>query len=502
MNIYQQKKLWKRLLLISAAMIFIGSIWYINLVTTKISDYERTKIKLWADAVNKRASIVNATDSFFDKLSQEERKRVELWAEANKRLISAGPTEDLTFYLSIISGNKTIPVVQTDENKKILTAINIDFNIDTVKYLRGNHEKEFSVYPPIKVNYYGNKKFYLYYKDSKLFSELKNVLNNQVKLLLTEIVANAPSVPIIITDSTRKKVISSGNIDTNKLKDEIFLAKEIGRMETDNTPIDIFIPGRGKCSVFYEHSYLETELKAFPYIQFLIIGVFLLIAYLLFSTSRRSEQNKEWLGLAKETAHQLGTPLSSLMAWTEYLKLKGMEEENLTEVKKDIKRLETITNRFSKIGSSPQLEPNDIIVVINEAVSYIKTRTSKKVKYILNLPPAGVIVPINIELFEWVIENLCKNAVDAMAGEGSIEINLYEESKHVIIDISDTGKGIPKSKFKTVFNPGFTSKKTGWGLGLTLSQRIIQNYHSGKIFVKSSAVNNGTTFRIIMKKKV
>lgn len=500
MNIYQQKKLWKRLLLVSAAMIFVGSLWYINLVTSKISDYERNKIKLWADAINKRASIVNATDSFFDKLRQEERKKVELWAEANKRLISAGPTEDLTFYLNIISGNKSIPVIQTDESKKILTALNIDFSIDTVKYLTGICEKEFSVYPPIKVNYYGNKKFYLYYKDSKLFSELKNLLNNQVKLLLTEIVSNAPSVPIIITDSTRKKVISSGNIDSTKLEDPVFLAAEIDKMEKDNTPIDIFIPDRGKCSVFYEHSYLETELKAFPYIQFIIIGVFLLIAYLLFSTSRRSEQNKVWLGMAKETAHQLGTPLSSLMAWTEYLKLKGLGDETISEVKKDIKRLETITNRFSKIGSSPQLEVNDIVVVINEAVSYIKTRTSKKVNYKLNLPHSDVLVPLNIELFEWVIENLCKNGVDAMAGEGTLEIDLYEESKHVIIDFSDTGKGIPKSKFKTVFTPGFTSKKTGWGLGLTLSQRIIQNYHSGKIFVKSSIVNKGTTFRIIMKK--
>ena len=204
--------------------------------------------------------------------------------------------------------------------------------------------------------------------------------------------------------------------------------------------------------------------------------------------------------MARETAHQLGTPLSSLIAWVELLRLKGIEEENLTEVTKDIKRLETITERFSKIGSEPKLVETEIVSLINNSIDYLKKRTSKKITYVQKSSSPEIIVPVNHYLFEWVIENLCKNAIDAMSGNGSIEIDITEEPNHVFIDISDTGKGIPKSKFKSIFDPGVTSKKTGWGLGLTLAERIIENYHKGRIFVKSSVIGKGSTFRISLKK--
>jgi anti-sigma regulatory factor (Ser/Thr protein kinase) len=499
-SIYTRKRRWKWLLFAAAVLIFAGSLLYINKIATNIAKEERNKIKLWADAINKKAALVNATDTFFNKIQAEERQKVELWAKANQHLITADFDEDVTFYVDILSSNTTIPVIETDANRRITKANNIDFSTDTVEYLKGALLKEYSAYPPIEVRYFG-KVNYLYYKESKTYTKLREVLNKQISSFLSEIVTNAPSVPVIVTDSNRNNVIASGNVEPQEINDSVRLQETLGRMEMQNKYIVIDLPGQGKCYVFYEKSYLLTQLKYYPYVQFLIIFVFLLIAYLLFSTSRRVEQNQVWVGMARETAHQLGTPLSSLMAWIELLKLKGVDQETVTEVTKDVKRLETITERFSKIGSTPKLQDENIADVIYNSVAYLKLRTSRKVIYNLNFDETScVIVPLNRYLFEWVIENLCKNAIDAMSGSGCIDIDLSEDQRNVYIDISDTGKGIPKSQFKTIFNPGYSSKKVGWGLGLTLAERIIEQYHSGRIFVKSSTPGKGTMFRIQLKK--
>ncbi|HOY33276.1 MAG TPA: HAMP domain-containing sensor histidine kinase [Bacteroidales bacterium] len=500
MNIYIKKRRWKILLFITLMVIFFLSLWYIERVANQIETDQRNKIKLWVDAITKKASLVNATDTFFTLLQDEERKKVELWANANVRLINAAYYEDLTFYLDIIKGNNTIPVILTDENHNITLAKNVDFDINTVKILSGKIKEDFSVYPPIEINYIGNKKILLHYKDSRIFTGLREVLDKQVKAFLSEIVTNAPSVPVIVTDASRQQVIAYGNIDTLKLKNQEYITQTIQSMEAENNTINVNLPGKDDCIVFYRDSPLLIQLKYFPYVQFIIIGIFIFIAYLLFSTSRRSEQNKVWLGLAKETAHQLGTPLSSLIAWVELLRLKGIDEDTLSEVSKDIMRLETITERFSKIGSEPKLEKQDIVEIVSNSIDYLKKRTSRKINYIFASSSPNISVPLNKHLFEWVIENLCKNAIDAMSGAGSIEITIFEDDRHVYVDIVDTGKGIHKSKFKTIFNPGYTSKKSGWGLGLSLSERIIENYHSGKIFVKSSTIGKGTQFRIHLNK--
>jgi signal transduction histidine kinase len=275
----------------------------------------------------------------------------------------------------------------------------------------------------------------------------------------------------------------------------------IAAMQTQNKPINIDLSGHGKSFVFYKNSYLLTQLKYYPVAQFFIIGLFLLVAYFLFSTSRKSEQNQVWVGMAKETAHQLGTPLSSLMAWVEILKMKNLDADTISEIEKDVRRFEIITQRFSNIGSLPKLETGNIITAVYDAVAYMQARTSKKVLFSINLPKeTEYLIPLNEPLFEWVMENLCKNAIDAMDGEGKIDIVMANENNHFIIDVIDTGKGIHKSKFKTVFKPGYTSKERGWGLGLTLCKRIIEIYHNGKIFVRASTIGKCTTFRIILNK--
>ncbi len=501
MNIYIRKKRWKRWLILSAIIIVCISLWFTNILVKKIAKEERKKVQLWADAIQKKANLVKYTEELFKKLESQERKRIKLWADANKMLITANYSEDLTFYTKIISDNTTIPVILTDKDDNITATKNVDFSTDTVKILQGDLKKEFSVYEPIIINYYGNLKIYLYYKDSKLLIELRDVLNNLIKSFISGVVRNSASVPVIITDSTKTKVIAFGNIDSLKIKEASYIKKTISDMSYQNKPIDIELANYGKSYIFYKSSYVLKQLRYYPYIQFLIIGIFMLVAYLLFSTARSSEQSQVWTGMAKETAHQLGTPLSSLIAWVELLKLKGVDKKTTQEMEKDVKRLEVITERFSKIGSEPKLRNENIVKVLYNSIEYLKSRTSKRINYIINLPEDNeLLVPLNTHLFEWVIENLCKNAVDAMSGKGKININIIEKDKILYIDVSDTGKGVPKSKYKTIFNPGYTSKSRGWGLGLSLSERIIQNYHSGKIFVKNSILNKGTTFRIVLKK--
>jgi len=272
-------------------------------------------------------------------------------------------------------------------------------------------------------------------------------------------------------------------------------------MKAHCKPIKIILSDKLTQYVYYEDSIILTQLTYYPYIQLAVIFLFILVAYIAFSASRRAEQNQVWVGMAKETAHQLGTPISSLMAWIELLKLQKIDKEILVEVTKDIKRLEIVTERFSKIGSDTPLVPVNIVEILNNAINYMQSRTSSKIKFIRNFSDFNeLMVPLNPALFEWVIENLCKNAIDAMEGSGTIEVSLYDQMQIIFIDFKDTGRGIPKSKYKTVFQPGFTTKKRGWGLGLSLSKRIIEVYHNGKIFVKSSEMNIGTTFRITLKK--
>ena len=252
--------------------------------------------------------------------------------------------------------------------------------------------------------------------------------------------------------------------------------------------------------ICYDDSIMLKRLSSYPYVQLAVVLIFVGVAIFALLTSKKAEQNKVWVGLSKETAHQLGTPISSLMAWVEILRENYPDDELIPEMNKDVKRLEIIAERFSKIGSLPEPHDEDLNVVIAHVVDYISRRTSNKVSMICQMPSKPVVVKMCAPLFEWVIENLCKNAIDAMGGQGSIRILAFEEPGKVVVEVSDTGKGIAKNHFKTIFRPGFTTKKRGWGLGLSLAKRIVEEYHRGRIFVKSSEVGVGTTFRVELKK--
>ena len=315
------------------------------------------------------------------------------------------------------------------------------------------------------------------------------------------VIENNTMVPVILTDSS-SRIKEWRNIDSVKaVNNSAYVKHQLEKMREENDSIVINIPFTGDMNyIFYRDSLLLRRLQYFPLVQLLVIVLFILVSYFAFSSSRKAEQNKVWVGLSKETAHQLGTPTSSLNGWLEILKQGSNTEFALQELEKDINRLEKITERFSKIGSKPILERTDVNLVLKNSVNYLVSRSSDKVKYSLKLPEEEMLVPINESLFEWVIENVCKNAMDAMDGKGEIEISLHDNTQIIYIDIKDNGRGIQKSRFKTIFKPGYTTKQRGWGLGLSLSKRIVESYHEGKIFVLNSELNKGTSIRIVLQK--
>ncbi|MEN8224290.1 MAG: HAMP domain-containing sensor histidine kinase, partial [Bacteroidota bacterium] len=449
MNVYIQKKRWKWALLAMAVFIVTASLWYTNIMVNKIAQSERDNVRIWAEALQRKANLVAYTDRFFGQIQEEERKRAEILADASKNMMREVNSEVLDIYYKIITGNTTIPVIMTKDNDSIIHARNVDDNVSLYDVLEGDLKKEFTVYNPIQIEYLPGEIQILYFKESLIYTELRHVLSDLNESFLAEVVENAVSVPVIITDSSRENIIVSGNIDLKEEEDSLFWREIIEEMASENDPIEITLAGREKRYIFYQSSAIQTQLRIYPYVQFAVIGLFLLITYILFSISRKSEQNRVWVGMSKETAHQLGTPLSSMMAWLELLKLKGIEDEAIAEIKKDIDRLENITDRFSKIGSPPSLDPVNIVDVVYNSTEYIKSRTSSKIEYKVLVPAERpIIVDVNAHLFSWVIENLVKNAIDAMSGKGKITISLTEEKTNVIIDVSDTGKGIPKSHYK------------------------------------------------------
>jgi len=341
------------------------------------------------------------------------------------------------------------------------------------------------------------------------FEELlqeENLENNLSQLPLNVIKSNT-TTPMILysygeentldTDWTLKYDIR--NIDEEKVKTEEQTQALIEKFKNQYTPIDVSYKGEIFSTIYYGNSSIINKLKYYPAAIMLIILLFVALVYFFFKTRKASEQNKLWAGMAKETAHQIGTPLSSLIGWTEILRSEHINPEYISEIEKDIFRLQTITDRFSKVGSMPDLTKKDVVAETIKSFDYLKARSSKLIEFELQIPDDPIYVSLNKQLYSWAIENLVKNAIDAMKGKGKIIIRLEKNTKFVHILVSDTGKGIPKGDFNKIFKPGFTTKKRGWGLGLSLTRRIIEDYHQGKIKVKQSEIGTGTIFQISLK---
>ncbi len=330
-----------------------------------------------------------------------------------------------------------------------------------------------------------------------------NVLSEYNRFIF-HVIEDNTTIPLIMVDENGN-VLYSVKIDSTKLNDEKYIQKQIDRFREKNAPIPISItdPVLNESIVqyvYYDESSVLKQLKIFPYIQLSVVTIFVIVSFLALTSSKKAEQNKVWVGLSKETAHQLGTPISSLMAWVEYLKTKNPDIQFLDEMDKDVQRLKIIAERFSKIGSNPDPEPMNLHFALERIIDYMSKRISSKVSIHYHPSTDPVFVMMNESLFGWVIENIIKNAVDAMDGQGEINISIKDSEKKTKIDISDTGKGIPKSKFDAVFQPGYTTKARGWGLGLSLVRRIVESYQKGKIYVHNSELNKGTTFRIELTK--
>ena len=379
----------------------------------------QVKIFLVVAAILIAVASLLVSRSLAHDLSEQERSKMQVWAEAMKSLSAADENTDLSLVLKVLDENHTIPVVVLDNDGVVTEYRNI--------VIKARNAKD-------SVNYVTS-------------------LGQQLK--------------------------ASGQVI------------RISLSKNHNDYID----------VCYDDSLMLKRIALYPYVQLGVVMLFVIVAIFALLTSKRAEQNKVWVGLSKETAHQLGTPISSLMAWTTILKETYPDDELLPEMDKDVKRLQLIADRFSKIGSVPEPVPSSLNEVLNHVVDYMDRRTSKKIEMKTELPADDIIINMNASLFEWVIENLCKNAVDAMGGKiGSITLRLEETDKRAIVEVSDTGKGIKKKDIRNVFRPGFTTKERGWGLGLSLAKRIVEEYHHGKIYVKSSEVGKGTTFRIELRK--
>ena len=327
--------------------------------------------------------------------------------------------------------------------------------------------------------------------------ELANADLNADITLQDKIITTNKNIPLILVDADGN-IESFQNLDADKSQDPLYIKRQLEKMKSENRPIEISYKGKNKQFIYYRNSDLLNRLTYYPIALILILFLFLSVIYLFYSSNKASETNKLWTGMAKETAHQIGTPLSSLLGWIAILKMEKVNDSYVSEIEKDVARLNTIANRFSKIGSKPELKEENIVRITKLAFDYLASRSSKQIRFSFVAANDQIPVLLNKELFGWVIENLIKNALDAMQREGILTVQIENNAKKVKIMVSDTGKGMPKKLFKQIFNPGFTTKKRGWGLGLSLSKRIIKDYHKGKIIVQKSEIDKGTTFEVVL----
>jgi two-component sensor histidine kinase len=545
---------WKLLLFVLAVIIGVGSLWYTRKLVRKLADEERKKVELWAEAQSKILMKGLSEDlmSFFMKVIKNNetvpvilvdkddniityrnlnpkkadnpkylrRKLMQMKEQKNIIEIELPPENEKELYVNSFkdlfsSINDTVyNDIQPRPEKSMITIYDyltgylewysggiedITLNIDSAKYS--------------KIYSYGPKKYFINVYIDKSFSgkyQRTQLLRYNKKLIFKIIFEKkGNSYTGYKIEGIKRYSSSTENKDSKavaKLKVTEVAEDKLNEIHMHTGQIledyvqKLSLLGSPNQYLYYSKSIILIKLTYYPYVQLGVILLFILVSYFAFSYSRKAEQNKVWVGLSKETAHQLGTPISSLLAWLEMMKLKSSDKEMLVELEKDIMRLEKITSRFSKIGSKPLLRKENIQKIITTAINYLRSRSSDKITFKLDIPSEVLNIPLNASLFEWVIENVCKNAIDAVNGAGEITLSITDHTQVIYIDISDSGKGISKSKFKTIFKPGYTTKERGWGLGLSLTKRIIEEYHDGKIFVYESEIGKGTVIRIVLKK--
>lgn len=515
MNLYSNKQKWKIALLIFALLLVGASLFVSNQIVSKVGEREKERAQQWADAIRKKIELVRLTNNTFDNLRAKEREKMTLWVDATTEAAKKSPLDEdfnNNFPLRIVESNMDIPVIAVDDYGFISGNRNLAFDTtDLRQNMPSASKKEImkkfddsllvladewkQKNPSFTVEVFDDFFITYYYNDSRAIDSLERVRDSLIESFNNELINNEGLVPVILIDEDSKEIIGT-NIPDYKKKNASF---EKLTADLNPEPIVIDFQNGEKNLLYYGDSPELRQLKYFPFIQFTVIGLFALIGYLIFSTFRKAEQNQVWAGMAKETAHQLGTPLSSLMAWVQLLESQGVDPMITAEMQKDVDRLEKVTDRFSKIGSGAQLAKSDISKTVSNVMSYLKPRISDKVTITVDVSESFE-VNHNAPLIEWVVENICKNAVDAMEGEGTLDVKVHESGDWVHIDIKDSGKGIPPKQLKTIFEPGFSTKKRGWGLGLSLVKRIVKEYHKGKVFVLESQVNVGTTFRISLPK--
>jgi signal transduction histidine kinase len=517
MNLYSNKQKWKIALLLAAIVLVAISLLFTNRIVNSVGSREKERVEQWADVIRKKAELINLTNQTFDELRERERQKVELWAKATRELVKPSSDDiDFTFIVDITRENADIPVVLLDESNRVLSSKNLSFQPENLKDLfPDKSDKELNqiytdsvvkmalrwseTHEPISIEIFSGMAQKIYYFDSEKLLQLEQQRDSLIMSFNNELIDNTTLVPVLFLDRLTGEVIET-NIDSLKPFRHQQLINKTSIITKMVDSVEIVLASNQLGVVYFDDSEELKQLKLYPYLQFVLIGLFIFIGYIIFSTFRKAEQNQVWAGMAKETAHQLGTPISSLMAWISLLESNGHPKEEIDEMNKDIDRLTTIADRFEKIGSGAKLEPNDLKSTLYKSFSYLKNRISRKVEFTMHLPENQLVVMHNPSLLEWVIENICKNAVDAMDGVGKLHIEVSDSGHSVYVDISDTGKGIPSNKIKTIFQPGYTTKQRGWGLGLSLVKRIIETYHKGRVFVSQSELGKGTTFRIILQK--
>jgi len=494
-----------------AALIMVGiSLFLSNQIVSKVGDQERQHAKQWAGAIKKRVELIQLTNRTFMQLREKEKEKMKLWIDASKEVANQTTFSIPEFPMQIVKDNNDIPVILLDEDRNISGYRNLSFDASS---MQGTHpklnkkelDKRFedslrsladlwaTKNPSFTVEVYEGLFMTYVYDDSRDIVRLEKERDSLFKSFNAELIQNDGLVPVLLINQATREVIGTNISDSLLLKEDIGSVVKNLSKSNDSILIDF---QEGATSVLYFDSSAELkQLQYFPYIQFLIIGLFILIAYMLFSTFRKAEQNQVWAGMAKETAHQLGTPISSLMAWIQLLEAQDVDESITLEMQKDVDRLMTVTDRFSKIGSEAKLDVQDLSSSLTEIVSYLKPRISKQVELTVTIED-DVKCPHSSSLLAWVVENISINAIDAMEGKGKLDITLSVSPEWAHIDITDTGKGMTPKQMRTIFKPGYTTKKRGWGLGLTLVKRIVEDYHKGKVVVVESQIGVGTRFRV------